>query len=91
MTVTVEPAVTTGPIAGSCKAYREVAAPDGGAPLRVPYRRVNLSNGDHFDLYDTSGPYTDSDAVIDLAAGLPPPPARGGPRPRHTVAACPRR
>jgi len=71
MTVTVEPAVTTGPIAGSCKAYREVEAPGGGGSLRVPFRRVNLSTGDHFDLYDTSGPYTDSDAVIDLAAGLP--------------------
>ena len=41
---------------------------------RVPFRRVNLSTGDHFDLYDTSGPYTDPDAVIDLTAGLPPRP-----------------
>ena len=40
----------------------------------MPFRRVNLSTGDHFDLYDTSGPYTDPDAVIDLAAGLPPRP-----------------
>src|SRR6202049_1336585 len=65
MTVTVEPSVTTGPIAGSSKIYREL---DGGA--RVPFRRVHLSTGDHFDLYDTSGPYTDTEAVIDLAAGL---------------------
>jgi phosphomethylpyrimidine synthase len=50
MTVTVEPTVTTGPIAGSCKVYREVEIPGGGASLRVPLRRVNLSNGDHFDL-----------------------------------------
>src|ERR1700677_3188539 len=75
MTVTVEPSVTIGPIAGSSKAYREIAGPGGlaseGARLRVPFRRVNLSTGDHFDLYDTSGPYTDTDAVIDLAAGLP--------------------
>src|ERR1700677_2739466 len=75
MTVTVQPSVTTGPIAGSSKAYREIAGPGGlaseGARLRVPFRRVNLSTGDHFDLYDTSGPYTDTDAVIDLAAGLP--------------------
>jgi phosphomethylpyrimidine synthase len=56
--------LSTGPIAGSTKIYR-----DG-----VPFRRVNLSNGDHLDLYDTSGPYTDSDAVIDLTAGLPPRP-----------------
>src|ERR1700742_1768659 len=69
MTGTVEPSVTTGPIAGSSKTYREVLNP-GGASLRVPFRRVNLSTGDHFDLYDTSGPYTDPEAVIDLASGL---------------------
>ena len=27
-----------------------------GIELQVPYRRVNLSNGEHFDLYDTTGP-----------------------------------
>src|SRR6201991_5159317 len=56
--------VTTGPIAGSTKMYR-----DG-----VPFRRVNLTNGEHLDLYDTSGPYTDPHALIDLHAGLPPRP-----------------
>lgn len=70
MTVTVEPSITTGPIAGSSKAYREVAGPD-GVTLRVPLRRVHLSTGADFDLYDTSGPYTDPNAVIDLAVGLP--------------------
>ncbi|KAF0849114.1 phosphomethylpyrimidine synthase ThiC [Nocardia caishijiensis] len=57
--------VTTGPIQGSVKHYKEV---DG---LRIPVRRINLTNGDHFDVYDTSGPYTDDSAVIDLEAGLP--------------------
>src|SRR3954452_15010669 len=57
-------AVTTGPIAGSTKIYV-----DG-----VPFRRVNLSNGEHLDLYDTSGPYTDAHADIDLHKGLPPRP-----------------
>ncbi|MGH3596779.1 MAG: hypothetical protein ACRDUT_12560, partial [Mycobacterium sp.] len=58
----VEPSVTTGTIAGSSKAYRDVDGEPGGVPsLRVPFRRVNLSTGDHFDLYDTSGPYTDPD------------------------------
>ncbi|AWV47255.1 thiamine biosynthesis protein ThiC [Mycobacterium leprae Kyoto-2] len=71
---TTEPSVTTGPIPGSSKAYREVANPDGGPSLRVPFRRVHLSTGAHFDLYDTSGPYTDPDAVINLTAGLPPRP-----------------
>ncbi|MFI5506769.1 phosphomethylpyrimidine synthase ThiC [Mycobacterium sp. NPDC051804] len=56
--------VTTGPIAGSSKVYRDF---DG---MRVPFRRVNLTNGEHFDLYDTSGPYTDADAVLDLQQGL---------------------
>src|SRR5246127_3074012 len=67
MTVTAEPSVTTGPIAGSSKAYRNIDAVPGA---RVPFRRVNLSNGQHFDLYDTSGPYTDPDGVIDVTAGL---------------------
>ncbi|MGH3545192.1 MAG: phosphomethylpyrimidine synthase ThiC, partial [Mycobacteriales bacterium] len=61
----VIPAVTTGPISGSRKVYREV---DG---LRVPQRRIELTNGEHFDVYDTSGPYTDTDVAIDLDAGLP--------------------
>lgn len=52
--------VTTGPIAGSTKVYRN----------GVPFRRVHLTNGEHVDLYDTSGPYTDAEATIDLTAGL---------------------
>ncbi|OJY47795.1 phosphomethylpyrimidine synthase ThiC [Pseudonocardia sp. 73-21] len=63
---TVEPQVTTGPIRGSHKVY--IDGPDG---LRVPVRRVELSNGEHHDVYDTSGPYTDENAHIDLRAGLP--------------------
>lgn len=70
MNPVVDPvSVTTGVITGSTKNYREL--PDGG---RVPSRRVNLTNGEHLDLYDTSGPYTDPSAVIDLSAGLPPRP-----------------
>jgi phosphomethylpyrimidine synthase len=68
-TPAIEPSVTTGPITGSAKAYRELA--DGG---RVPFRRVTQTNGETLDLYDTSGPYTDATAVIDLTAGLPPRP-----------------
>jgi phosphomethylpyrimidine synthase len=63
--------VTTGPIAGSAKCYLNLLDVPGG---RVPFRRVRLSDGGHLDLYDTSGPYTDAGAVIDLAAGLPPRP-----------------
>ncbi|QIS16261.1 MULTISPECIES: phosphomethylpyrimidine synthase ThiC [Nocardia] len=57
--------VTTGPIEGSVKHYLEVD------DLRIPVRRINLTNGEHFDVYDTSGPYTDDSAVIDVEAGLP--------------------
>ena len=62
----VKPSVTTGPISGSHKVYREV---DEG--VRVPFRRVELTNGEHVDLYDTSGPYTDDNATIDVHSGLP--------------------
>ena len=60
--------VTTGPIQGSSKRYEPVPAWPG---LEIPVRRVNLSNGEHFDLYDTSGLYTDDTATIDLEKGLP--------------------
>ncbi|MGU3293028.1 phosphomethylpyrimidine synthase ThiC [Williamsia sp. M5A3_1d] len=58
-------AITTGPIRGSSKHLHDV---DG---MAVPFRRVHLSTGDHLDLYDTSGPYTDTGASIDLDRGLP--------------------
>jgi phosphomethylpyrimidine synthase len=63
---TIKPAVTTGPITGSRKVYREA-----GDGLQVPVRRVDLTNGAHFDLYDTSGPYTDPEVTLDLHSGLP--------------------
>jgi len=62
-------AVTVGPIDGSAKRHAEVRGFPG---MRVPVRRVNLTNGEHLDLYDTSGAYTDPTAVIDLEAGLAP-------------------
>lgn len=65
MTTTPVDSVTTGPIEGSVKHYRDV---DG---LRIPVRRIELTNGESFDVYDTSGPYTDDAAAIDLEAGLP--------------------
>src|SRR5467141_1921731 len=41
--------------------------------LRVPMREIALSGGNPpLRLYDTSGPYTDPDAGIDLKRGLPP-------------------
>src|SRR5665647_2202011 len=60
--------VSTGPIRGSSKRAAQVP---GFGEMTIPVRRVDLSNGEHLDLYDTSGPYTDANAVIDLDAGLP--------------------
>ena len=63
--------VTTGPIPGSRKLYVSPAcAPD----MRVPLREIPLdpSCGEApLRVYDPSGPYTEADPHIDLAAGLP--------------------
>ena len=68
--------VTTGPITGSRKCY---SAPDGFPDLRVPFREIALdpsAREEPVRVYDTSGPFTDPDATIDLADGLPS--VRGG-------------
>ncbi|KQZ79627.1 phosphomethylpyrimidine synthase [Rhodanobacter sp. Root561] len=63
--------VTTGPIRGSRKVY---VTPPGHPSLRVPMREITLKDPltPTLQVYDPSGPYTDDDARIDLAAGLPP-------------------
>ena len=64
-------AVTTGAIAGSHKIYSTAPGRD---DLPVPFREVPLDRTavePPVRLYDTSGPYTDDAASIDLAAGLP--------------------
>jgi len=63
------PEVTTGPLIGSRKVY---SAPEGHDDVRVPLRQIDLSNGEAFRVYDASGPYTDSDAAIDVNRGLAP-------------------
>ena len=62
--------VTTGPIAGSRKVY---ASLKGDAGIRIPFREVALSDPNEAPVrvYDPSGPYTESNAIIDVAAGLP--------------------
>jgi phosphomethylpyrimidine synthase len=69
-------AEVTRPIPGSRKVHVEGSRPD----LRVPMREIALSDtpmifgaeqNAPFTAYDTSGPYTDPDARIDLHAGLP--------------------
>ncbi len=70
--------ITRSPFPGSRKVYLEGSRPD----LRVPFREIGLSDtligdGRHepnppLRVYDSSGPYTDPQAHIDLARGLPP-------------------
>ena len=58
--------VTTGPIRGSRKIHV--------GPLKVAMREIDLepSSGEPpVRVYDTSGPYTDPQARIDIMAGLP--------------------
>jgi phosphomethylpyrimidine synthase len=62
--------VTTGPIAGSRKVYATLG---GCADIPVPFREIALSDPNEAPVrvYDPSGPYTESNTAIDLAAGLP--------------------
>jgi phosphomethylpyrimidine synthase len=59
--------VSRGPLPGSRKIYVQQDGPG------VPFREVALSGGEPpVLLYDTSGPYTDDTASIDIAHGLAP-------------------
>jgi phosphomethylpyrimidine synthase len=73
MNIQAKPAaVTTGPIMGSRKIY---SSPADRPDIAVPFREIVLheSAGEQpFRVYDTSGPYTDPAATIQLAAGLVP-------------------
>jgi phosphomethylpyrimidine synthase len=62
--------VTTGPIHGSHKVYAE---PNDRADIRVPFREIVLTDANEppVRVYDPSGPYTETDAAIDLGRGLP--------------------
>ena len=69
-------ASVTRPIPGSRKIHVEGSRQD----LRVPMREIELADTPSmfgaeknapFTVYDTSGPYTDPDYRVDLAAGLP--------------------
>ncbi len=66
----ITPKVTTGPLIGSRKIYSNPeAAPD----LRVPLREIVLTEGSgepNLPVYDTTGVYTDNDAVVDVENGL---------------------
>ncbi|NHN91270.1 phosphomethylpyrimidine synthase ThiC [Acetobacter sicerae] len=63
--------VTTGPVWGSRKIY---SSPENHPEIRVPFREIALNpsaNEEPVRLYDTSGPYTDTNINIDVAKGLP--------------------
>ncbi|MEE8162081.1 MAG: phosphomethylpyrimidine synthase ThiC [Acidobacteriota bacterium] len=65
--------LTTRPLPASRKIYIEGTEPE----LRVPMREISLTDtsqegGDTFLVYDTSGPYTDVEAQINIHQGLPP-------------------
>ncbi|MGJ8536213.1 MAG: phosphomethylpyrimidine synthase ThiC [Parasphingopyxis sp.] len=61
--------VTTGPIRGSKKIH---VAAQTGSGVRVAMREIQLEEGEEpVRVYDTSGPYTDPQAHIDIMAGLP--------------------
>ena len=64
--------VTPGPILGSVKVW---SSPVGHADIRVPFREIALepsANEPPVRVYDTSGPYTDTTARIDVRSGLDP-------------------
>src|SRR3569623_1926981 len=67
----IKAAVTTGPLPSSRKIF---STPEAAPDLRVPLREIILSEGagePNLPVYDTSGPYTDPNVLIDVNAGLP--------------------
>ncbi|GAA4043248.1 phosphomethylpyrimidine synthase ThiC [Parerythrobacter jejuensis] len=65
----LEIGVTTGPIRGSKKVH---VGAKSGSGIQVAMREIQLEGGeDPVRVYDTSGPYTDPEATIDIQAGLP--------------------
>jgi len=58
--------ITTGPLPGSCKVHAA-----GGQGVAVAMREIALHGEPALRVYDTSGPYTDSAASIDITKGLP--------------------
>ena len=60
--------VTTGPIRGSRKVHIGAKS---GSGIQVAMREIDLEGGEpSVRVYDTSGPYTDANATIDIRAGL---------------------
>jgi len=67
-----EPAITTGAFPGSRKIFRQGSRAD----IRVPMREIEQqptkgTPNPPVVLYDTSGPYTQSGATLEIERGLP--------------------
>ncbi|WP_421790423.1 phosphomethylpyrimidine synthase ThiC [Hyphobacterium sp.] len=65
------PEVTTGPLPGSRRVYTN---PQAAPHLSVPHREIDLhptAMEPPVRVYDTSGPYSDPEASIDVEQGLP--------------------
>lgn len=65
------PEVTTGPLPGSRRVY---TSPSTAPGLKVPHREIDLhptANEPPVRVYDTSGPYSDPNATINVETGLP--------------------
>ena len=61
--------ITRDPLPNSKKIY---VSGEIHTSLQVPMREVTLTDGTKVSLYDTSGPYTDPTATIDVEQGLAP-------------------
>jgi phosphomethylpyrimidine synthase len=53
-------------------ASRKIYVPGQQPGVQVPMREIMQSNGEAVTVYDTSGPYTDPQATIDVRQGLAP-------------------
>lgn len=65
--------LTTGPIYRSHKTYTTIThtnTDSSTTTMRVPARAIELTTGETFEVYDTSGIYTETDPHLDLEAGL---------------------
>lgn len=60
------PAITTGPLPASSKVHVQGTLHD----IRVPMRQIEVSGECPLNVYDSSGPYTDTVISIDIAKGL---------------------
>ncbi|PPB80840.1 phosphomethylpyrimidine synthase [Albidovulum inexpectatum] len=61
------PTVTTGPLPAS----RKILVAGQMHDIRVPMREIAVTGEPPLTVYDSSGPYTDPEAAIDIARGLP--------------------